>query len=156
MKKIQKIFTTSAVLFLLFFPALGFIHAQTNNDYTLLAPLPGLSPNCPDGNVVTNSDGTSTCQTNLSTYVKGAFNLLIGLSAVLAFVVLTYGGVLYMTSDAIMGKSQGKEYITNALWGLLLLFASWLILYTINPKLVNLNTVVCDLSQQPSDTTQCP
>ena len=71
----------SAVLFLLFFPALGFIHAQTNSDYTLLAPLPNTS-NCPNGNtqtLVVNSDGTTSggCQTNLSTYIKGTFNLIL-------------------------------------------------------------------------------
>jgi hypothetical protein len=150
-KNIGKISATSAVLFLLFFPAFGFIHAldlpgvDTPKDYTLLAPLPNISPNCPDGStptlVVKQADGSITggCQTTLSQYLPAAFNLIIGLCAVLAFLVLTYGGVLYMTSDAISGKSSGKEYITNALWGLGLAIASWVILYTINPAILHFN-----------------
>ncbi len=143
MKNIGKISATSAVLFLLLFPAFGFVSAQTgSNDYTLLAPLPGIST-CKDGStpepIVKNADGSTSggCQTTLSKYLPNAFNLIIGLAAVLAFLVLTYGGVLYMTSDAITGKSQGKEYITNALWGLGLVLASWVILYTINPAILH-------------------
>jgi len=65
MKNTAKIFSVTAIIFMLFFPALGFVHGQTQTaqqqDYTLLAPLPGIS-NCSDGStpqpVVLNSDGT--------------------------------------------------------------------------------------------------
>ena len=152
MKNIGKISASIALLFLLFFPALGFVHAATN-DYTLLAPLPNLSTTCPDGNVVTNSDGTSACQTTLQTYLPAAFNLIVGIAAVLAFIMLTYGGVLYMTSDAIMGKSSGKEHITNALWGLGLVIASGVILFTIGgPNMLSFNLQLA----QPQTVMQAP
>jgi hypothetical protein len=80
---------------------------------------------------------TGGCQTTLADYLPGAFNLAISIAAVMAFVMLTYGGVLYMTSDAIGNKSKGKEYIENALWGLLLVISSYLILNTINPQMLH-------------------
>ena len=36
-------------------------------------------------------------------------------------------------------RSEGKKQISGALWGLLLAFGAWLILYTINPELIKLN-----------------
>ncbi len=96
-------------------------------DYTPLAPLPGT---------------TNGATTNLQTYLPGAFNLAVAVGAGLAFVYITIGGVMYATSDAISGKSQGKEYIQNALWGLLLVIGAWVILYTINPRLLEFNFTV--------------
>jgi hypothetical protein len=139
MKNTGKIFTIGALMFLLFFPALGFVHGQDTNtptDYTVLAPLPGTTKNCDQS----QTSASDNCATDLQTYLPGAFNLIVGLAAVLAFLVLTYGGVFYMTSDAISGKSQGKEYITNALLGLGLVLASWLILFTIGgQKMLQIN-----------------
>jgi hypothetical protein len=146
MKNIGKISATSAILCLLFFSSFGFAWAQTNTDYTVLAPLPGITTaNC-GGDTPTGELG---CTTNLQTYLPGAFNLVIGLCAVLAFLVLTYGGVLYMTSDAITGKSQGKTYIENALWGLGLAIASWVILYTINPAILHFNLQLAQPNTNP-------
>src|SRR3989344_2849863 len=95
------------------------------NDYTVLAPLPGIG----------NAGGT----TNLETYLPAAFNLAIGIGAVLAFIMITWGGITYATSDAISGKAQGKEWITNAIWGLLLVISAWIILATINPQILKFN-----------------
>ena len=44
-----------------------------------------------------------------------------------------------MSTDAIQGKSAGKERIKNAIFSLVLIIAAWLILYTINPNLLTLN-----------------
>jgi len=43
-----------------------------------------------------------------------------------------------MSTDAYSGKSEGKKKITNALLGLLLAGLSWVILYTINPKILDI------------------
>lgn len=92
-----------------------------SNSYIPLAPLPG-----------TMDDKG---QVNLNTYIPGIFNLVIGIAGVLAVLMVVIGGVEYMTTDAIGGKSEGKERINNALWGLLLVLVSWILLHTINPKL---------------------
>jgi hypothetical protein len=117
--KSQKIMIL-AVLILISFSV--FTKVGALGEYTTLAPLPGTTDNV--GN------------TNLETYLLGVFNLSIGIAAVLAFVMITFGGVMYATSDAISGKSQGREYVENAIWGLLLVIAAWVILYTINPNIL--------------------
>ncbi|MGM0629502.1 MAG: hypothetical protein ACQESA_03690 [Patescibacteria group bacterium] len=73
---------------------------------------------------------------NFAQYMVGMVNLLIGVASVLAIIFVTIGGLQYITTDSISNKESGKETIQNALLGLLLALASWLLLYTINPNLV--------------------
>jgi hypothetical protein len=120
MKKISEITIVSLMLFCAF----STVSAQLQ-DYTTLAPLPGVKPT-----------------TNLTDYLPNVFNLSIGIAAVLAFIVITIGGVLYATTDALSGKSQGREYITNAIWGLLLVIGSYVILYTINPQILDFSVAI--------------
>jgi succinate dehydrogenase/fumarate reductase cytochrome b subunit len=98
------------------------------DEYTPLAPLPG----------TTNEGG----KTDIQTYIPGIFKLAIGIASVLAVLMIIIGGVEYITTDAIQGKSEGKARIQNALWGLVLVLVSWILLYTINQKqltIFNLN-----------------
>ncbi len=124
MKKIILKIGILAILTMIIFPVIQ-ISAQTTS-YVPLAPLPGTLP-------------VGTGETNLQTYLPGLFNLLIGLAAVAAVLNIVIGGFQYMSSDAIQGKSAGKERIKNAILSLVLIIAAWLILYTINPNLLNLN-----------------
>jgi hypothetical protein len=150
--KISAIITFSLIIFS---SSAGFILAQSNNiDYVPLAPLPGTTKDqCSgSGNALDMLSGSNDCTTNFATYLPGAFNFIVGLSAVLAFVVLTYGGVLYMTSDAINNKKEGRKYIENALWGLGLVLASYVILYTINPQILSFKLKLV----QPETSNQSP
>lgn len=105
---------------------------STWDQYVPLAPLPGTT----QGNCVTDKNGNvSGCTTDIQTYIPGVFNLAIGIAGVLAVLMIIIGGVQYITTDAIQGKSEGKARIQNALWGLVLVLVSWILLYTINPKL---------------------
>jgi hypothetical protein len=66
------------------------------------------------------------------------FALIIG--GVLAFGVVVYGGVKYMTSAGNpSGQSDAKEWVEAAILGLLLLVGVYFILSVINPQLLNLN-----------------
>ncbi len=94
--------------------------------YVPLAPLPGIGEG-------------GTAAPNLTQYLVLVFKLAIGLAAMLAVVMITIGGFEYMTSETFSGKGDGKKRIENAIYGLLLAIASWLILYTINPKLTEFN-----------------
>jgi hypothetical protein len=117
------------------------VYAQTpDNTYTVLAPLPciGSDQDC---------NKTAT-QTELKDYLPGMFKLLIGLSAAFAVLMIVIGGFQYMSTDAIQGKSNGKERIKNAIFGLVLVIGAWLILATINPNLLSLN-----LNIEPVSTT---
>lgn len=74
--------------------------------------------------------------TSLSGYLSAIFKLGIGIAVTAAIFMIVLGGIRYMFSDVPGIKFNAKADITNALWGLVLVLASWLILNTINPQLV--------------------
>ena len=115
-----------AILLVVFLSGFSPVLAQkATSRYTVLAPLPGTTE------CGTNIGTNTKCQTDLPTYFKGAFNLMIGLAALLAFGMITYAGVLYATTESLTGKSNAKQKITDAVWGLVLVIASYTIVYTI-------------------------
>lgn len=118
------------------------VNAQTPapREYVPLIPLPG---------VTVGQNGIVT----LSDYLPGAFNLAVGIALALAFVMITAGGVVYATSDSTGGKASGREYIENALIGLLLVIGSFVILQTINPRILDF-TIILDNPTTPD--TQPP
>jgi hypothetical protein len=74
---------------------------------------------------------------NLSTYIKSLFDFLIAVAVALAVIMIIIGGFEYMTTDSWKGKSDGINKIKDALWGLALALLAYLILWTINPCLVD-------------------
>ena len=93
--------------------------------YTLLEPIMGVTA------INTASD--------LATFFNFLFKMLIGLCSLLAVIMIIIGGIEYLTTEAFTGKSGARERIENAVTGLVLLAAVYLILYTINPNLLRLN-----------------
>ena len=129
--------------------------------YTLLEPLPCIeSPEVKNerGEVVTPA---VTCggnvqmeKINFQEYVQYAFNLLIALAAVAAVFMIVWGGFQYMSSDSYSGKSEGLNKLKNAVYGLLLVLCSYLILQTIDPRLVQIPTTLVkplDIEYRPSE-----
>jgi len=105
------------------------VYAQTqNSQYVPLEQLPGLS---------TTVNGKPTI--NLAEYLPNLVKLAIGLAAALSVIYIIIGGFKYISTDAIFEKKEGKETITNAVWGLLLAISSVVILNTISPKILNVN-----------------
>lgn len=90
-----------------------------------MAPLPGIANNVGD-------------TTTLEKYVPAIFKLAVGLSAVAAVLMIVIGGFQYISSDAILGKTAGRERIMNAIYALVLIIGAWLILNTINPNLLKI------------------
>jgi len=106
---------------------------QEDNAYQPLAPIPGVAEEGED--------------INLQGYLAGIFNTVIGLATVAAVVVITIGGVRYTTAgDSEDQVKSAKDQIKGAVGGLLLAAASWLILYTINPQLLNFNVGTLSMS----------
>lgn len=134
MNKIYKIIKKSLIVLVIFVSFYGTAHAI--GEYTPLAPLPGTT--------------LSSGQTNLETYIPNVFLLSIGVAAFMAFVMITFGGIMYATSDAISGKSQGREYVENAVWGLLLVIGAWVILNTINPDILKFTLSIDRVTLQNS------
>lgn len=84
--------------------------------------------------------GVVTSSTPPGAYINGVYNFLLMVSGLLALGAIVYGGVLYSISMGNPSKqSEGRAWIMSALTGLLLLAGAYLILYTINPNLVNLS-----------------
>jgi len=110
--------------------------SAAENDYTVLAPLPGIG----------DKGGT----TNLQSYIPAIFSLAIGLSAVAAVLMIVIGGFQYMSADAIMKKTAGRQRIQNAIIGLVFVITAWLILHTINPNLLTLNLNIDKVDTAPA------
>ncbi|MBX4210602.1 pilin [Candidatus Parcubacteria bacterium] len=111
------------------------ISTPGNLEYTPLAPLPGTT-NGPCS-VLNTTD--PNCKATVESYIPGLYKLLIGIAGVFAIVMITFGGIQYMSSEAIGGKEAAKARINGAIWGLVLVVSSALILLTIDPRLLNLN-----------------
>ena len=127
MKKFKKIVVfggaACSLALLLFFSVVLVASAQ---GYIPLAPIEG-----------TLKAGSNT--TDLPTYLAGIYKVAIAAAGALAFLMIVWGGFTYVTAESIGGKDAGREYIQNAIGGLVLAIASYVLLYTINPALVQLN-----------------
>ncbi len=90
--------------------------------YCLLAPIGGV---------------TRISDADLANFFDMIFKILIGLIGTLSVIMIFFGGVQYMSTDALQGKQEGRERIQNAVLGLIIALGSYAILNTINPKLLN-------------------
>ena len=120
------------------------VYAQTG-EYTTLAPLPGTTKSC---------NGT-TCTADINSYLGGFLNLTITIGAVLAMIYIGLYGFQYAVSDSAPKKSEYKDKLWTIFQGLLLILSAYVIIYTINPKLVavNLNLESPKYQPVPVDTT---
>lgn len=135
------------IVFYICISTLGvYAHAQTK-DYTVLAPLPGTtkSANCTGNN----------CTADINSYLGGFLGLTITIGAVLAMIYLGLYGFQYATSDSAPKKSEYKDKIWTILQGLLLILSAYTIMYTINPKLtqIELNLISPKLQAVPTVET---
>ncbi|MEK7151901.1 MAG: hypothetical protein AAB773_00540 [Patescibacteria group bacterium] len=73
-------------------------------------------------------------------YFNNIYRLMVGITGVLAVIMIVVGGLEYIASAANpSAKASAKNRIWAAIGGLLLALSSYLILQTINPNLVNFN-----------------
>lgn len=81
-----------------------------------------------------NPDGSASTLTTAAGYgcvlqtVQNSVNLLISLSIIVCVLWLSYAGAMFMASSASPGlREQGKARIMNAIIGLIVILAAWLI-----------------------------
>lgn len=96
---------------------------QPTGEYQPLTGIPGVDPN----------------NLNLVGYVNALFLLSIALGGILAVIRITLAGFKYMMTDVVSTKGSAKDDIYSSLLGLGILLATFIVLYTINPQLTNLN-----------------
>jgi hypothetical protein len=73
----------------------------------------------------------------ISDYIVAIYKYAIVLGSMLAVIVLMIGGFMYLTSmGADQRVKQGRQYMTGAIMGLVILLFSYMMLNQINPKIV--------------------
>lgn len=78
-----------------------------------------------------------TTQSTFQDLISSAFNYSIILVGIAVFIMIMWGGFLWLTSAANPSNiSRAKGIIFNAILGAILLVSAYVILYTINPELV--------------------
>ncbi len=95
--------------------------------------------------------GVDAPSNDLGKYLGQVFDYGIAIAVVLALIMIIYGGIIKMTTDSWEKADTAKTIIENALYGLGMALISWILLYTINPELVDFkyNTFL-----YPPDTTE--
>ncbi len=89
-----------------------------------------ISPNLPGSLATASSPGG---------YIRNFYNYALFISGFLAFGAIVYGGIRYsLARGNPSGESEAKQWIWSALLGMLLLALAYVILYTVNPNLVDL------------------
>lgn len=112
----------------------------------MLEPLPCIPGTATDKSC---SDGVSP-NMPIEDYIGYIYKFAIAIAAFLAIIMIVWGGFEYMTTDSIGSKNDAKEKFKNAATGLLMVLASYLILQTIDPRLVTINTSIPALPQSPN------
>jgi len=75
-------------------------------------------------------------------YIRAIYKYAIGIVGILAAVVLMFGGVLWLTAGGNAERiGNAKSWIGAALTGLVLALTSYMILYMINPALVEFRVI---------------
>lgn len=72
----------------------------------------------------------------LAAYVGAFYNYLLGISVVVAAIMIVYGGVHYIAGSSFAKIGKAKEIIKDALLGLLLILGSYLTLQVVNPSTI--------------------
>lgn len=76
--------------------------------------------------------------TDVAGLVEGLINIIIAVGVLLSVIMLSIGGFQYMTQDAGSTKEAAKKTMTQAVLGVLILLAAYLILYIINPQILDI------------------
>ena len=127
MKKIilvQKYFII--IFFIFFISLLPSVLLATTSNYTPLVDIPGVS-----GEDVRSIDAI----------VRALFTILISLAALLAVLKLIIAGAKYMMSDVVTTKQSAISDIKGAIFGLILVLSTVLILWTINRDITENTTI---------------
>ena len=141
MKHLGKIFILSFAVCLLIFPVMTRVASAQTTSTIVNVKFP-----CPSGL------GLGNCQpsTDIPSYLNNLYKFAVGIAGALAVAMIVAGGVYYTVSAGSSDKQrEAKSMITSAIWGLILLFGSYLILRTVNPQITNLGLGFTDIAGNP-------
>lgn len=96
------------------------------SSYELISPI---------GNLTTVKDQS---ENSFSDFVNLLIQIALALAGAICVVIIMVNGVQYMATASSGQKTENKLKISSAIGGLVLLFCSYFLLYTINPDLVKI------------------
>lgn len=123
----KKVFVVSVFIFFAGFIPHVFAGGATGTGFVALAPIPGLT------------QGATTDPAGLANFFNNLYKYLIGIAAILAVIEIIWGGLEISTQDSVSKHSDGKERITQAILGLILVLSPVLVFSIINPSILNLS-----------------
>lgn len=108
------------------------VRSQSLLDFDLQIPIPGVSiayANLKNGTAIAN-------------YVSGIYLFLVSISAILAVMMIVWGGVVWLTAGGNQSRvGEAQKIIINSIAGLVLALGSVVFLNAINPELIQLKVV---------------
>jgi len=137
----KKIFTQSAkkvILITIIFAGIIFFcsDASLAQNYTPMEPIPGT----PGGE-----------QSTFVGYVGAIYKFAVWTVGIAALLMISIGGFMYFTAAGNTSRMDtAKKVIGDALFGLVAVMVAWLVLYKINPNLVNVNLDSVNELSQPT------
>jgi hypothetical protein len=102
--------------------------------------IPGITPVCDEP----DQDNTGVVKKipviqDMGAYVGGLYKYLVSVIGILAAVMVFYGGLRWLTAGGNASRvKDAKETVFSALIAIVIAFGSYLLLFTINPKLVQM------------------
>lgn len=102
-------------------------HVFAADGFVALAPIPGLT------------EGATANTEGLAIFFNNLYRFAIGMAAVLAVIMIIWGGIEYSTQDVPGAKQNGKDRILQAIFGLILVLSPALVFSIINPSILNLS-----------------
>lgn len=135
----KKVFLTLVVAVGLF---VGYLFAEAQQPTLQYSP-PCPLPNDTLGECVSfdSSSAEDISANNLANYIRRIYQFAVAISGMLALGMIVVGGIYISISAGSPDKQkEGREMIVSAIWGIVLILGSYLILRTVNPRLVELPT----------------
>ncbi len=148
-KNKNKIYLTILTLLVLFVVITPFVYAAEPIDFSPVTDIPLLDSWTP-GETINASVGAENVFNQI-------FSLSIRIGAMLAVFMFIWGGLnMIMARDNASNITRGKEKMKNAIFGLLMLLSTFIVLNTINPDLVDISlfgdgTVSLDTTRDTED-----
>ncbi len=109
-------------------------------NYCMLAPVNGLLGG--SGSLINptgtgNTERITISDNTLQDFFAKIYQIGIAVVIALAIVMISLGGIRLATTDSISGTDEGKKMVNAAFAGLFLALFSYVLLYTINPSLLD-------------------
>lgn len=94
----------------------------------------------------TDANGETKCTIPwIAIYIKAIYNYFLLIGGLVAVIALMAGGVIWLVSAGNTSRiSEAKSWVTGSITGIVILLSSYILLYQINPNLINFRPLEID------------